>query len=408
MPRHGKGPRLYFRRARRSKDGQISHKPRWVIRDGAREVGTQCGYGDGEQAEKALADYIGNKYQPSRKRGRDPASIPIADVLNIYLNDIVPGHARPNEGAQRAEELLGWWGDKVLEEINKNNCRRYVAARLGKPWKSSKADKTGNPPRLVTTAAARRELEDLRAAINYYHQQGYCSEGVKVWLPEPPPRRERWLTRAEAAKQLRAFWRAKDPLTERHTRRHAARFFLVGLYHGTRAGAVCGAAVRPTIGYGHVDLAAELFYRTPTRARRNNKNQNQTPAPIPKRLLAHMRRWVRLGISRNFIVEWHGKPVKSVRTAWESAREEAGLDPEVVRHTLRHTAATWLMQAGTNPWTAAGYLGMSVETLIKNYGHHHPDYQREAAANICAPPQKRPRYIRTDQEHAGPKRQANG
>ena len=117
-----------------------------------------------------------------------------------------------------------------------------------------------------------------------------------------------------------------------------------------------------------------------------------------------MRRWVRLGIAKHFLVEWNGKPVKSVRKAWDSARAEAGLGRDVVRHTLRHTAATWLMQAGTSPWAAAGYLGMSVETLLANYGHHHPDYQREAAANICRPPLNRPQTIRTEQEHAGAKR----
>jgi hypothetical protein len=36
-------------------------------------------------------------------------------------------------------------------------------------------------------------------------------------------------------------------------------------------------------------------------------------------------------------------------------------------------AATWLMQSGTNPWKAAGFLGMSFEMLLERYGHHHPD-----------------------------------
>jgi hypothetical protein len=31
------------------------------------------------------------------------------------------------------------------------------------------------------------------------------------------------------------------------------------------------------------------------------------------------------------------------------------------------------MQSGTNPWEAAGFLGMSVEMLLERYGHHHPD-----------------------------------
>ena len=46
---------------------------------------------------------------------------------------------------------------------------------------------------------------------------------------------------------------------------------------------------------------------------------------------------------------------------------------------MRHTAATWQMQAGTLLAEAAGYLGMSPETLWNVYGHHHPDFQEEAA-----------------------------
>jgi integrase len=51
-------------------------------------------------------------------------------------------------------------------------------------------------------------------------------------------------------------------------------------------------------------------------------------------------------------------------------------------HTLRHTAATWLMQRGVPIWEAAGFLGMSPEVLQQTYGHHHPDYLHGAAAAI--------------------------
>jgi integrase len=53
--------------------------------------------------------------------------------------------------------------------------------------------------------------------------------------------------------------------------------------------------------------------------------------------------------------------------------------PRSVRHSLRHTAATWLMQLGTDRWEAAGWLGMTLEQLENGYGHHHPDFQEEAA-----------------------------
>ena len=36
---------------------------------------------------------------------------------------------------------------------------------------------------MVTAAAARRELEDLRAAINHHRREGLCSEIVSVVLP---------------------------------------------------------------------------------------------------------------------------------------------------------------------------------------------------------------------------------
>jgi hypothetical protein len=37
------------------------------------------------------------------------------------------------------------------------------------------------------------------------------------------------------------------------------------------------------------------------------------------------------------------------------------------------------MQAGVDPWEAAGHLGMSVEMLTRNYGKHSPDFQKRAA-----------------------------
>jgi integrase len=64
------------------------------------------------------------------------------------------------------------------------------------------------------------------------------------------------------------------------------------------------------------------------------------------------------------------------------SRDSAKLDGKVTPHTLRHTAATWLTQRDVDMWQAAGFLGMSVKTLERNYGHHHPDYMQQAARAI--------------------------
>jgi hypothetical protein len=37
------------------------------------------------------------------------------------------------------------------------------------------------------------------------------------------------------------------------------------------------------------------------------------------------------------------------------------------------------MQRGVPIWEAAGFLGMSRETLERVYGHHHPDFLQSAA-----------------------------
>jgi hypothetical protein len=92
-----------------------------------------------------------------------------------------------------------------------------------------------------------------------------------------------------------------------------------------------------------------------------------------------MRRWVRRGVVTSHFVEWQGTPVKSVKTGFRHAVKLAGLWGKVTPHTLRHTAAAWLMQRGVPIWQAAGYLGMSAEMIERTYSHHRPDYIRGSA-----------------------------
>jgi integrase len=289
--------------------------------------------------------------------------------------------------------LADFWEPYRLSDVNGARCREYVKSRVGQPWKSAKPEQTGKPARLVTEAAARRELEDLRSAINYHRREGLCSEIVSVVLPEKSPAREIWLTRSEAARLIWAAWRAKQLMpdgaaTKRSVGKHIARFILVGLYTGTRHAAICGAALRPAIGRGYVDLDRGVFNRRALGARETNKRQ--PPVRLPERLLAHMRRWSRLGLSTHAVIEWNakrvdeegakpGRAIKSVRKGFAAAVKAAGLDSRTTPHVLRHTSATWMMQNGADLWQAAGFLGMTVEMLQERYGHHHPDFQREAA-----------------------------
>lgn len=100
---------------------------------------------------------------------------------------------------------------------------------------------------------------------------------------------------------------------------------------------------------------------------------------LGRRILAHLRRWRRLDRPESrYVCHYDGQPVQKLRRSFPAAARRAGLD-RVTPHTLRHTRATWLMQEGVPIWEAAGHLGMSIETLQRVYGHHHPDWQKRAA-----------------------------
>lgn len=51
----------------------------------------------------------------------------------------------------------------------------------------------------------------------------------------------------------------------------------------------------------------------------------------------------------------------------------------VTPHTLRHTAATWMVAGGVPLGEVARYLGDSERTTERVYAKHSPDYLRGAA-----------------------------
>jgi len=388
MPRRSKGARLQLKAARRDKRGKITHRATWIIRDNGRDIGTGCAADEIAAAEKKLKDYIASKYTPVR-RVRHIDDIPIGDVLLIYLDveldklrsrfkvdneneDTVPA---VRKFKKRIERLNDWWGAKMLGDVNGEACRSYTKKRGNK-------------------GGSRRDLGDLRAAINYHAAEGYHREIVKITLPEKGEPRDKWLTRSDAAKLIWACWRYREmqkmsrgPMkglkvaTGKRPLRHLARFILVGIYSGSRAGAIAAASPIPAIGRSYVDLERGRYYRRKQGSAKTNKRQ--PTVPIPSRLLAHLRRWYRINPETKHFVEFNGRPVTSVKTAFKSAVRLAGLGAGISPHTLRHTAATWLMQRGADPWQAAGYLGMSLEVLLNTYGHHHPDYLSDAVEKIA-------------------------
>lgn len=392
MPRQAKGPRLWFRKERFEKaTGKRISAAAWIIIDGTKHIATGFGEGEDTHAARALAEYNVAQYRPPR-RERDIEQISIADTLMIYIADKREGQANKAKFDERMDRLNDWWGAKMLDGINGETCRAYVKSR-------------GTP------GGARRDLEDLRAAVNHHAKEGLHRGIVRVALPPKGQPRERWLSRGEAAKLLWALWRFRESQrrhrgpdkgkvlpTKRYPLRHVARFVLIGLYTGSRAATIAVSSPHQAEGRGWVDLDRGIYYRKPTGKAATNKRQ--PPVVLPPRLLAHMRRWERLGIAAGYFVEHNGRPVLSVTKGFAHGVELAKIE-HCTPHTLRHTAATWQMQAGTEPWEAAGFLGMSQTMLEKVYGHHHPEYLKGAAAAYDSP---RLRVVKLEKTLETPKR----
>ncbi len=349
MPPRPKSPRLWFRPARYSA-GSLTHLATYIILDSSRQIST--GTDNQQQAERALAEYLQQKHlsQVSSSSVKDPSRIPVADVIAIYARDVVASsktYSDPIAAKHRLSRLLDFFGSMRLSEINGQICRRY--------WEHSS-----------TNNMARRDLEDLRAAINYHRAEGLCDKIVSVRLPERPPPRERWLTRDEFAKLLRACWR-------RPKCKHLARYLLVSVYTGRRASVVCSASFIREPGRTWIDLRSGMLL--PPEQARITKKRNP-PVPLPPRLLVHLRTWRKNGA--RYAVEWSGRPIKRTQTIRNIARE-IGLVGNITPHVLRHTSTTWMAASGTDLYQASKYLGMTLRTLEQVYAHHHPEYLSEAA-----------------------------
>jgi integrase len=439
MPRPAKGPRLYLLSGRADAVTGQRLPDVYVIRDRQTQIGTGCGPGDLAQAEACLSLYLARKLsgaplatiasalaptpfadpapapradgplsppQPVAVRQADPRGDPrqvlVAEVLALYSTERAAGSGLdPSTFDGFITNLLDWWQARTLDQVRRSTCQAYAAHRQSQPQRRYKNSATA--PR-VSSQTARRELEELNAAIAHWDGEHKLVHRPKVWLPDKKQSPRDALTRDQAARLLKAAlgWRRKPcgrwerlGPSARANRAHLRRFILIGLYTGTRHKVMRVLLWDEAMDRAWVDLDGGMIYRRGRGERETNKRR--PVVRLPRRLLAHLRRWRALDHAQealtrrsdeafrlNSVLHHGGRPLAGkIRTGFQGCVRDAGLDWEITPHWMRHTAATWLMEGGADMWMAAGYLGMSVTTLEKHYGHHRPTYQAQAARAIA-------------------------
>ena len=317
---------------------RVAGRDTWHIYHARRRVSTGCT--DRASAELVLKRYLTEAAEPQL------AVISVTSILARYLADRVergvPGAERLKWAHKPLDRILGAKPPEIIDEAE---CRAYTAKRTAEG---------------IAPATIRTELQALRAAMNWAgRKMRIIATTPAITMPPRPAPRSRWLTRSEAETLIGA------------CKAHHVRLFVqMALHTAARAGAILALT------WDRVDLdGRRINFAEPGRA---VTRKGRAQVPINETLHAVLTE-AQKGATTEYVIEWAGGRVDSVKHGFHRAAVAAGLT-DVTPHTLRHTAATWMAQKGVSLWQIAGFLGHSSTKMIEEtYGHHSPDHLADAA-----------------------------
>lgn len=371
MPRQNTGPRLFYRTRSDGTPG------RWYIRWYERGVqklrSTEArDPRDRRPAEVEFRAFLEGQERSARLAAghpREPADVPIDDVLSVYLEEKAPEHNDASRTAIACEHLALFWGQRLVSDVSDRTIKQYLTWRLGQKSKAFKI-KRAKP---ITISTVRRELVAFRAALNYAVRTRRLTHFEAFVLPDESEARDVWLTRSQVAQLL---WAARKV---RGARLYLPLFVLSGVYSATRKMAITDLQFAPWPGGGHVDLAAGVMHRGS--AGRVESAKRKPPVPIARPLMT----FLRLARRRNkkWVIEDGGERVRDLKRSFASAVAAAGLPKEVTPHALKHTAGSWVVQRTGNLYLMAKFLGVTQETAERSYAHHAPDFLEQALEAVA-------------------------
>lgn len=239
------------------------------------------------------------------------------------------------------------FGSRDGENITKDDCRAHVEARR----------QAG-----IGDGTIHTELGHLRTVLKWAEANKLIGKAPAIERPTKPEPKERHLTRDEAQRILAA---AKAP----HLK--------------TAIHLMLGTAARITaileLTWDRVDFDRRMIQlRDPDD---KVKRKGRAVVPINNTLMTALRD-AKAGSLSEYVVEWAGEPVKSLKRGIATAAREAKT-PDVSAHVFRHTAAVWMAEAGVPMEEISQYLGHnSVEITRRVYARYSPEHLRKAAAAL--------------------------
>lgn len=293
-------------------------------------------------------------------------------AANVFLQQLTACQAAPPEAFTVADLC-----DAYLDERKANPQVKYPKA-IENSLKHIKREMGGLPPSMISRATIRgytasrrkvvmdstisKELRFLRQALKFGAREKWmkAEDAPHVAVPGESAPRQRFLTRDEFA---RIYFHA-SPL-------HLRTFLALAIDTLARGKHVLALT------WDRVDFERGIIWYAPHDPSSNKRTQ---PAPMSDRLRHQLTKAKEAALS-DYVIEWNGRRVKSVRKAYESAVSLAGVE-DAHKHDLRRSGASWAIQDGMSFDAVAVLLGDTVEMTRKTYAVFSPDYLRGVVESI--------------------------
>lgn len=282
----------------------------------------------------------------------------IAEIFAAYFDDADAREiASPSSIRSHAKHILIHFGALPIDEFNKGQKQRALKYATHRRDVDKVSDSTIN-----------REIRNLKAALNFAERDELIDRNQNKWLPKPQANapRDRALSHNEGGEIDRLVAALSDPITPPHL----ADFVLIALFTGQRKGAIL------TLRHEHIDFAKGAIWFSKTQKRKTRKKRQDQPIhldllPVLEAAIA------RAAPGCDFVIQWRGKQVKDVRTAYQALLKRADI-PHATIHDLRRTAAQTVRDETGDLRLTANFIGDKPEMIDSTYA------RRQVAANLPA------------------------
>lgn len=255
--------------------------------------------------------------------------------------------------------ILSYFGESaLLSEIGTKEMSKYVAHRRG----IMVEDEHGQKVQKYSESSINREIAAFRKMYNIARETWdfqVATINFKQLRLREPENRTRW----ESQDNLDKIIQAAAP--------HLRGIILFALYTGARLGTILNLEWRD-IRNGQITLRD---VKSATRGKLHH-------VPIVTPLIDVLNAQPVLDDCPK-VFTYKGLPIKSVKRAWATALKNAKVS-DFRFHDLRHTCATWLIQAGTPIEIVKDILGHSNISTTLKYAHHKPTEKQDAMEKVLA------------------------